>query len=316
MRAQKLEDSRGRKWRFAPPVSDGKSLVPTEADFAIFQFLDDHGPLPTPYLFEAASHLRRDYKDHQQRLGLLYRRDKTPHGGRYIDRPKIQENSYGALEHALVHDNSPIARQALYNRSVRLFPTRIDHMHHRFMNACCTASMRIACKGTGLEFVTLRQILEHDACPKPTRNAENPLEVPLGRGKLIPDFINGLAYPTEPKRTFRFLAWEQDRATETLGAIELKYQGYLEVLRNKLYGSHFGIPNLYVLTVTTRLERMHNMMDLLERMTKKEPHMREFFLFKFRPEFADVWIVPPVMPDMLTNPWLRAALPPLDLSKA
>ena len=60
---------------------------------------------------------------------------------------------------------------------------------------------------------------------------------------------------------------------------------------------------------------MRNIIDLLERMTRKEPELREFFLFKFRPEFAEKWVTLPVMKDLLTDPWEPADLTPLLLDR-
>lgn len=315
MQNEKTVDSLGRRLRYSSPVDDGKRLVPAEADFLMFEWLDDHGPLPTPYLYEATKHLRQNYTGHQKRLGKLFHRANTPDGGRYIVRPAQQRASYRADRQDATHDNSKYARYALQNRGIALFPDRFDPMHHRFMNACVTASVRLAAIDAGLEFVTFKTILGRHTCPQKTREQKNPLAIPTAHGTLIPDDLTGLSYPTEPKRTYRFIAWEQDRATETLDAIELKIACYLDMLRKRSYEGHWGVPNLFVAIVTTRLQRMRNIMELLERLTVKEPEFREFFLFKFRPEFADEWVTPPIMKDLLSDPWERAKLGPLPLDR-
>jgi len=308
-------DSLNRRKRFAPPLSSGKRITPVDADYLIFEWLDDHGPLPTTYLYAATKHLRCNYTGLQKRLRDLRNEADTLHGGRYLVRPAQQKDTIRAREQPLTYDNLPVSRDALRARGLIPNAQRFDPMHHRFMNACCTASMRLAAPLAGLEFVTLKTILARNTCPKSTREAKNPLAIRSVVGALVPDDLNGLAYPTSPTRSFRFLAWEQDRATETLNAIEAKLLSYLDVLRSRSYEGHWGITSLYVLIVTTRSARMRNMIDLLARLTVHEPKLREFFLFKHKPEFAEEWVTPPIMYDLLTDPWERAGLAPFFLDR-
>lgn len=316
MHEEKTVDSSGRRLRFAPPVDDGKRLEPGEADYLILEWLDDHGPMPTRYLYEAAKHLRQNYTFHQKRLEKLHSRHNTPHGGPYLYRPGGQKHVYRADRQDITHDLTPIGKEAVFARTGMLYPKRIDPMHHRFMNACCTASIRLAAQEAGLEYVRLKDILGRHTCPQETREAKNPLALKTAKGVLIPDDLFGLAYPGEKKRTFRFLAVEDDRATETLDLIEQKFECYLDAMRKHLYEGHWGIPNLMVLVITTRNLRKQNMLDLLEELTAKDPELRELFLFKVRPEFAEEWLTPPVMKDLLMEPWERAGLEPLYLDRA
>ncbi|MGI0133549.1 MAG: hypothetical protein ACREBW_01135, partial [Candidatus Micrarchaeaceae archaeon] len=72
------------------------------------------------------------------------------------------------------------------------------------------------------------------------------------------------------------------------------------------YRSRWGIPNLLVLTVTTNVTHMHNILDYLKKLTQHDQKAAERFLFKAKPEFGSNWRVPDVMADILAEPWLRA----------
>lgn len=312
----KSSDSLGRSWRFAPPVDDGKFFVLSEAGWLAIELLDDHGPLPTTYLWREARKVLKDELGFKKWLRRAYLRRRTPDGGAYIARPPQQKAAYRADRQPLTHDITEAAREALTRNGLRVHAPRFDPMHHRFMNACVTASLRFAAEDHGQQYVRLKDILNRPSCPPQTAVAKQPLLMKTGRGVVIPDDLSGIGYPAAHKTVYRFIAWEQDRATETLDAIELKLLGYLEILKNRAYQNAWGIPNLYVAIVTTAPQRMQNIGERLARLTKKEPELRAFFLLKHKRIFHEEWLVPPIMTDLLTDPWGRAAdLPPFLLDR-
>lgn len=311
----KLKDRLGRSWRFAPPEDDGKFFTLSEAGWIAIELLDDHGPLPTTYIWHEVSKVLKDELGFKKWLRKAYLRSRTPDGGAYITRPPQQKAAYRADRQPLTHDITEASREALQRKGLTTYPPRFDHMHHRFMNACVTASLRFAAADAGLAYIRLKDILDRHTCPEETKKAKNPLAVKTAHGILIPDDLCGLGYPGEVKPTYRFIAFEQDRATETLDAIDLKLQGYLDVLRNRLYEDVWGITNLNVAVVTTAPQRMRNMIDRLEKLTRKEPKLRQFFLFKHKRIFHEEWLVPPIMTDLLTDPWERAGMEPLLLDR-
>jgi len=300
-------DSLGRRKRFSKRADDGVRFEPTEREYIAMQRLDEFGPLPWPYLYEFTKHFARDYTYCGKRFSWASFRANTPDKGIYFFRPPQQEETRHADEQPLCYDNTDIARKALVSMGKRLYPKRFDHMHHRFMNACVTASVAIAAKEAGLGFVSLPEILNKPGCK--ATNAKNPLSLKLRHGELVPDDLNAVVYPKDGKRLFRFIAWEQDRATETLDAIEFKFKCYLETLRSGEHSAYWGIPNLTVAFVTTERNRMYNMIKRLEELTEPTPHLRKHFIFKYKPLFNGVWTTPPVMRDLLTDPWERAGKP-------
>lgn len=309
----KLKDSLGRSLRFAPPVDDGKFFTLDECGHAIVALLDDHGPLPTGYLWRVAKKYRSDELSFKKWLRRAYLRHNTPDGGAYFTRPPQQKAAYRADRQDLTHDITDAGRAALTRSGERIYPPRFDHMHHRFMNACVTASLRFAAEDNGLTFLSLTDILDHPKCPKVTKEAKNPLAYKTEHGILVPDDLNAIGIPVADKFIYRRIAWEQDRATETLDAIEFKMLCYLDTLKNRTHIDAWGISSMYVAIVTTAPKRMENMLELLERLTRKCPEYRAHFLFKHKRIFHEEWLVPPIMTDILTDPWPRAGMDPLSL---
>jgi hypothetical protein len=291
-------------------------IVLQEADYRILEALDCHGPLPATYLFEFIKPLRSNYTGHQKRLCQLYNETNTPHGAPYLTRPPQQGASFNARYQPLTYDISRAGRMALAERGTlqRHVAPRTDPMQHRFMNACVTASIRLAAERTGIDYVPLERIIAHDSCPATTKAAKNPLHLRVSGKSLIPDDLFGLGYPTAPTRTYRFFALEVDRGTESLDRTDLSqtsYGGklplYIEMLRRHTFHDRWGIPNLLVLTVTTGPQRMRNMIEHLAELTRSEPRLRARFLFKWQTNFAHHWTVPPIMSDLVSSPWERPA---------
>jgi hypothetical protein len=326
-----LRDKKGRRRPHAPPLptldkqtGKPKPIAIRESDVRVFMAHNDFGPLPTHYQYEFAKDLRADYKGHQKRMGLLRNNRSVAYDekgreveGYYLYQPDEQTRTSKAQarKQSVVRDNAELARLELQKRDYWLYPPRFDHMLHRMMNGCVVASIYLSASKEGFRYVTLREIVTRHTCPKATRDSDKPLLLETSRGTIIPDELGGLGYPTEPMK-FRFLAFEQDRGTEQSNDIEQKFACYLEVLRRKLYQDKWGITNLYVCFTFTKPQRMRNMMSILEKMTRKEPELREFFLFKVKPIFSGEWQTPPIMYDQLADPWERAGLQPFYLDKA
>ena len=45
-------DALNRRLRYAAPQPGALRMIPTDADYLLFQAIDRHGPLPTHYLHE------------------------------------------------------------------------------------------------------------------------------------------------------------------------------------------------------------------------------------------------------------------------
>ena len=71
---------------------------------------------------------------------------------------------------------------------------------------------------------------------------------------------------------------------------------------------------MLVLNVTTNFQHMNNIVDLVGEVTsgKGSPYL----LFKTMPQFGKYLTVPPVTPELLTQPWLRSNFDGLLIGKA
>jgi Replication-relaxation len=318
MRNSIKKDALNRRSRFAGRQPSGKKIIPSPRDFELFAALERHGPLPAPYLHAFTKHLARNYKFHQQRLTELYNEDNTPHRGFYLQRPEQQYASMNARYQPMAYELTSLGHQALRHNAV---PRQIwEHPNgpylHRFMVACITASIELACKQQGIRFVSQAEIFSHAKAPIELKKMEHPLALPCGDGAIIPDQLFGIDYGGK----YRFFALEADRKTETIVSTKAvaksfanKLKRYAYALDHQTYREVWGIPTLTILTVTVTSPHMRTMVDQVERVVRDD-RLAARFLFKSKPEFGKYWTVPDIMTDLLTTPWERVGTP-LNISK-
>jgi hypothetical protein len=297
-------DNLKRRLRSSKPQPSDDRIALSERDFRIFEALHRHGPLPTHYLFELTKDLGKNFAAHQHRLTKLY--NGTKDGTTFLTRPAQQFASYEARYQPLIYDLTPMAKHVLAERGrlSRFMPDRNDPFLHRFMGACIAASIDITSTSSQVRFISKDTIFEKVGL------VTTPLSILAGNKSLIPDDLFGIEYPG---KSYRFFAVEIDRNTESIERTKLdqnafgtKLRGYLDIAGSRTYRSHWGIPNLLVLTVTTNVTHMHNILGYLKKLTEHDAKAAERFLFKAKPEFGSNWRVPDVMVDILTEPWLRA----------
>jgi hypothetical protein len=190
------------------------------------------------------------------------------------------------------------------------FRRRNEHWLHQLMAACVSASMQLAITQRGHRYLSKPDILTRSRCPESTRQAQKPLALPLSassEGKyVVPDDLFGIEY-AGVKPTYRFMAVEIDRKTESIERTELKQnafgkkiQAYLDVMRNRTYNEHWGIRNLRMLTVTTNITHLHNLRAFVQKHVG--PEFAERFLFKAKPGFGSNWNIPDAMHDLFLEP--------------
>jgi Replication-relaxation len=300
-------DSLHRRLRFARPQPLEKGIVLSARDISIFETLHRHGPLPTNYLFEATKHIAEDYNGLQHRLTALYNGTKD---GAFLIRPLQQFASFEARYQPLIYDLAPKAERALVERGLfaRYATRRSDPFLHRFMGACVSASIEMGCKRHGLRYIGKEEIFASTKCPAATKESPNPLAIPIsgfaGGRALIPDDLFGIQYG---QQFYRFFAVEIDRNTESIEQRKLgqstfgrKVHAYFDVFAKRTYRTHWGIPNLRVLSVTTSRIHRDNMLDFLAK--QAGPTAR--FLFQEHKDFGTNWRVPrETLAGLLDKPW-------------
>jgi len=301
-------DTLNRRIRFAPPNPVVDRLILTDADYLLFEAIDRNGPLPSNYLYEYTRHLRRDKSHLQNRLTEFYNGDAV---GPYLVRPPQQFAGFEARYQHMVYDLAPRARAALGDRGTlgRFSPRRTDPFLHQLMSACVAASIELGAPAQGIRYIPREEILTHPRCPHLTREGKNPVALPLpslAGNVLVPDDLFGFEYPGVG---FRFFAVEIDRNTESIERKNLdsntfgrKIASYLTVLKNRIYQSHWGLPNLSILTVTTNGTHARNIIDYVAK--QNEPKLLDRFAFQSEPSFSANWRVPKeVLSQLLDEPW-------------
>lgn len=304
-------DALARRLRFAPPNPIARRIVLTDADYAAFEAINRHGPLPTHYLYEFTKHLRKDYSHLQNRLTELY--NGTQEQRPYLVRPPQQFAAFEARYQHLVYDLAPGAKTVLAERgTLGLYsPKRTDPFVHRLMGACVAASIELAASSKGLRYIPREEILTHPKCVGEL-NVGSPLAISLPGiihwKALVPDDLFGLEYPGSG---FRFFAVEIDRNTESIerrslgqNAFGRKVASYLQLLRNQSYRGWWGIPNLHILTVTTNLTHARNIIDHIQK--QSDPAYAGRFAFAWEPAFGANWRVPRGVLGLLNGPWITA----------
>jgi hypothetical protein len=304
-------DLLNRRLRFSRPTPRVRRLAVTEADFLLFEAINRHGPLPTHYLYEFTKHIRRDYTHLQNRLTEFYNGDAH---GAWLTRPPQQFAGFEARYQHVVYDLAPRAKIALAERGtlVRFSPKRSDPFLHQLMQACVAASLELCATAKGLRYVAREEIFTHPKCPQATRDGDNPMAIPISgtdQRSLISDDLFGLEYPGVG---FRFFALEVDRHTECIErknlrqtAFGAKIAGYLDILRNQTYRTHWGVPNLHILTVTTNATHASNILAYVEK--QDDPKNADRFAFASEPAFGSNWRVPKrALSKLMDEPWLTA----------
>ena len=296
-----------RRGRFRRARPDPIRL--TDDDLSIIRHVAHHRFLRSTHLLQLLPH--RSGKKLLERLAALY------HNG-LLDRPRAQLDYYATagsepLVYALGGRGASVLAErnganhaqidwTWKNRSAgRLF------INHTLLIADVMVGMDRACTlNAGIELMDAQRTL--DAAPETTRSLANPFKLTVrisNRGRpveasVIPDALFGLDFTHEHKRKFFFL--EADNATMPISRANLNQTSYARKLmtylagggKGNVFGSHLGIDNFRVLTVTTSRQRMATMIEALKHLTSGAGSQQ--FLFVDHPSLLAV-------PDMHSLVW-------------
>ncbi len=281
----------------------GKRLMLTDRDIAIFRLLSQYRYLRSTYIHAfvgGASETR-----FKERLGDLF------HEG-FLDRPSQQWEFTDARHVPAVHELGERGRRILGECAGRDCEARTylaAHAHRQFRHGLmiceCLASIELAVRErAGLRFMPWGEIVAK--APAETRATAVPFKLALPGGAIIPDAIFGLEYQADGRKTYRFFALEADRGTMPVsraGTGQTSHLAKLALYRQAIEGMHhkrhWGVPNLLVLTLTTDVRRLA---DMLAKLGGEHPR----FLFKA----ASQRELTAPMPGLLDDIWKRAGLPP------
>ncbi len=286
----------------------GKRLELTQRDIDLFKLLHRYRYLRSTYLHAFVGGASE--KRFKERLGDLF------HEG-YLDRPAQQWEYADARCRPVVHEIGRRGTRALQDAGAAADgATFLGSAHRQFRHSLmiceALASIELGCRHHGLGFIAWPEILEK--APEATRASATPwrLLLPSG-GHIVPDGVFGIEYRSSGAKAYRFFALEADRGTMPVSRSKpgqtsylAKLAAYGEAIRARAHTVHWGVPNLLVLTLTTKAAR------LSEIVAKLGANGSPGFLFKAAGERT---LTAP-LPALLTEPWTRAGLPPLSIRES
>ena len=303
--------TRNSRWDRKPVVDDGaKPAVAhlTERDIDIFKCLARHQYLSTDYIH---AFVHGDYKSLIHRLNLLSRKPNL-----YINRPQQQREHAEANYRKLVYELDNRGAQVLRDCDIPVSKKK-DHRNfaHELMVCQIAASIDLGTiTDPRIKLIRWPAILASDKLPDATRRLANPLGIPVGDHRKIPDGEPIVIVRQFEMTTFMFLVQEADCGTEPIDAtdnnrasIRRMFEDYLTIIEQRTYQTHFGANTFIVAIVTTNETRMNSMMALLERMNPGQAAKR--FLFKHIPVFTSYKPFAPATGHILTDPWKRTGFP-------
>lgn len=310
-----------------PQHQDEKAshVIPTDRDDAYLVLLQRHHLLDTGQLYKGTEHFgeegRPNYTAHQQRLGKLASvPDKF--GRIYIEAVKIP-TTRNPLSLMKVYRLA----QGGYDRLAQLGKhdwyahRKGDPYVHRYGTGSLTFSFELGCTARpNLEYISAEEHFHDLRCPDARRleaAKRNPLKIDSAEGEIAPDDLFGIRYLAEGKALF--IAPEKDRMTETVNPrihpdsiIAKKVRAYVDIIRNRKYRAHWGIPNLLPLFATVN-ERHMQTLKAHVRENVKDPKIAGSFLFSFNTRFGENWHTTPIGYETVSPPGKKPFLIPKEV---
>ena len=257
-------DALGRRSRFRR-VRTGKRFTLGARDTEILRWLFRYRYLTRDHLLALVQ--PKSGKRFVERLGDLF------HEAGLINRPAVQHSHFDVRCTPLLYEISDTgiahleAINALPHRAVTFSRRRPRASNPQFLHTLLIIDTLV-----GIELATMREpdqrfvpideILAR--APAATRNAPNPLRVPVTiypnrehpiiharfDTHLIPDALYGIEYLIDGEKRYRFFALECERtspasrSTEKASSTALKHAAYDALIRSQAYKRYWGIPNL------------------------------------------------------------------------
>lgn len=301
--------------------SSGRPVALTARDVEIFRLLRRYRYLRSTFIH---AFVGGDRTKLVERLGQLY------HDGGFVDRPQQQWQSANArhqpVVYALSEKGATVVNGLGQPVDAVAWPVgRGKSADRQFLHTLLIceilASIELGMRtNKHLRFVTWPEILRHPYCPEQTHGSGPPFAIATsnhGAGAastsrqthIIPDAVFGIEYAGGVRNTYRFFALEADRGTMPVvrttrrqSDYRTKLRGYQDIIARQRYRSQFGLPNLFVLTVTTSEARK---MTILKAIADSACDARVFLIKATPQEAVGAGLLYP-SPDLLTEPWERA----------
>lgn len=318
-------DALARRSRFAPPNPDARpkfvndEIVLVDADYALFDELDEFQYLPSHYLAFAIRHLRKSKSFHLNRLTELFNGSKAD--TRYLSRPAGQFAGSRAKYQHVVYGLTRQGKQALAAKRGALCavgPSKSTWFVHQLFQACIVFCIKHTAELHGFKFVGRSSVLTHRDCGQ-AKGSPQPMaiEVPgtedaKGRCKrVIPDDLFALEKPQGK----RFFLLEADRDTESVNPdndadpetattyFRAKLSLYFKLFMTGAFRAWWGFATPRILIVTTNPTRAKRILNEVKRFAN--PRFENYFYVTVEEDFGADWRVPKsFIEDLITRDWM------------
>lgn len=233
-------------------IAPQTGVRPTNREIRWLKHIERHGPQSSQYLYE----LTRG--THRCKDTALRQMQKLRAGG-FLRLPQQQRATEHSDFNPYVYDLTKAAKDRLFDLGLAEPTVRpTGHWWHGFATSSVTSSIDIAAARHGVRYIPAHTILAKQGAT---------LEIPMKRGKLIPDQLFALDYGG----SFRAFMLEVDRGTEPIQSaaarksLDRSIDHYLEVLERQLHQSHYGLKaNMVVLWVFTSRSRQARFLEILK----------------------------------------------------
>jgi hypothetical protein len=235
----------------------------------------------------------------------------------YVARPAQQWQYAQARCQPIVYEAGPRRRHGLtgdVNLTARTFLSSGAHRQfgHALAICECLASIELATAAHGrVRFIPWPEVLAR--APEAARRSAAPFRLCAGDAAVIPDGLFGIEYQMGERKTYRFFALEVDRGTmpvarrgDSASSVAGKLAVYAQLIAGQAPRRLLGIPNLFVLIITSSEARAANLCA-----SASGSQQAPWLLFRAAEWSALRW----PSPALLSGEWSRPGLPPLCIAE-
>lgn len=241
----------------------------------------------------------------------------------YLEVPIVQKDAYDARSNRLIARLNDKATEMLVLKNrisdqdalihKKLRQNNPHHFWHDVATGYITGSFELGARELGLQYLSVYDILKN--APAKTLEASNPLAIPYKDGFIVPDALFGISDGEQAT----YFVLETDMGTEQgkhnaakHSTLEKKYLAYRNMWRLELYKSLFGIPNLKLLLISTRLFSLSDLPERFRAIAQNDrasSGLGPIYIRSFPPLDFQGTFDRPYSGFMLTEPWQRLAAP-------
>jgi len=302
---------RNSRWDDEPILDKtGKPVVmyPCATDIVIFRLLNRYRKLPLDFI---VAHTGLSYSYLVHRLDVLARQPN-----KFLDRPPEQKNrqpnsNYRYLIYELAFKGETILKKAHFDTSEPRFGDK-----HLFAHSMMTNENILNIELGATNMIWWPEIAARLKEQKRFIPVHIEYAFPKGRKMLDFDYYNDSNGPFGVRYedgTARFLSFEAENKNQvdcsnlTKTSFLKKFLAIKYIMDNKLYATHWGVPNLITLVVNSSQAHIDSMKDLIMRETngKGVPYIA----FALVPSRDDSFKVAKPTPELFTQGWQRAGHP-------